>query len=953
MALKREHLEEVVASIGKNRTLQKQILEELPAEIDEEREIRTKAIIRVPEDAALVTPEGGLSETGRRVAETIVNPIARPVLVIQSNRVTETFLGPDSDVWRQRLRDARGVLDRVIPAVGRVEVDNHPNYTWVGTGWLIDPQVVVTNRHVAREFARRDGKRLAFRPGLGGRVMQCTIDFLEEYERASELDFKVESVLWIAPVRDPDVAFLKVRSQPGRDLPAPIGLAPDGDYDDRFVATIGYPARDSRIPDQDVVRRVFGDVYEKKRLAPGEVTELTVENLLHDCSTLGGNSGSPVIDLQTGEALGLHYSGLYRQANYAIPAGRVRALLTALQRHELVEPEDLPARPHAAPSPATIDGTGTTTHTSAMGVTHSVETDASGMTMKLRLPLEISVRLGLPASAGTVHPTSPVSFGSVPQARPAAPVSQETALQVAQTQLVGHPDVISVALGYRFRRGWISNERTITVTVKKKRTPEELRSLGQDPLPTEIGGMSVDVRTGALREQLAALGVSLESFGLALEGLEAPSAPGAYRPPTNVRLTRVRENMHAIFHVSPDAGFPTLREFLKRVDRDLTATMYEWDADHVSDAIVESMKNRADTLRLVTQKPGTQNAIEDLRTRFNGKLLHTWASVTGAGKLFPRAYHIKVASRDGEEFWLSSGNWKTSGQPKIDPAGDGTTTIAALRKYNREWHAVIRNPKLAMMFQQFIEWDFDEAQRVGSEEVPEPVLPDLFVPDLVFAPELERPEVRYHKPLIIDRELDVQPLLTPDWTADGERMFVWHATEMLREARDRIYLQNQSFNLLKEGDNIEEFERFMLLLADRQRDLDVRIIFRDPREFGAGGAENLQVLLERCKDIGLDTGRIKVQRACHTKGLIVDGEQVLLGSHNLTNMGALFNRDASLRVRDPEVAMYFERIFEYDWDVLAKQDADELVGGIRLAGTDEETPVGYRRINLHELIAEM
>jgi hypothetical protein len=40
----------------------------------------------------------------------------------------------------------------------------------------------------------------------------------------------------------------------------------------------------------------------------------------------------------------------------------------------------------------------------------------------------------------------------------------------------------------------------------------------------------------------------------------------------------------------------------------------------------------------------------------------------------------------------------------------------------------------------------------------------------------------------------------------------------------------------------------------------------------------------------------------------------MLGSHNLTNEGALYNRDASLLVRDPAVAAYFEKVFLFDWD---------------------------------------
>jgi Asp-tRNA(Asn)/Glu-tRNA(Gln) amidotransferase B subunit len=66
--------------------------------------------------------------------------------------------------------------------------------------------------------------------------------------------------------------------------------------------------------------------------------------------------------------------------------------------------------------------------------------------------------------------------------------------------------------------------------------------------------------------------------------------------------------------------------------------------------------------------------------------------------------------------------------------------------------------------------------------------------------------------------------------------------------------------------------------------------------------------------------------------------------------GSLFNRDASLLVRDAEVAKYFEEIFLFDWKVLATQTADEAVGGMRLAGVDEAVPAGFRRVSVAELL---
>ena len=85
--------------------------------------------------------------------ETIVNRVGRPVLEVADDDFRVE--GPEAAIWEARLGNAtvRAALRRVIPSVGRIEVDNHPELTWVGTGWLIADDIVVTNRHVAAEFA--------------------------------------------------------------------------------------------------------------------------------------------------------------------------------------------------------------------------------------------------------------------------------------------------------------------------------------------------------------------------------------------------------------------------------------------------------------------------------------------------------------------------------------------------------------------------------------------------------------------------------------------------------------------------------------------------------------------------------------------------------------------------------------------------------------------------------
>lgn len=870
----------------------------------------------------LILPET-VELSDRLSLETIVRPLARPVLAIRDNRTTIEFLGPDSEIWRSRIEQATPILDRIIPAVGRVEVTNHPDLTWVGTGWLIADDIIVTNRHVAQEFGRRGVNGFTFRAGVNGGPMTSRVDFLEEDQRFNSLEYAVSSVLFIASSFEPDVAFLRlIRPQTSRPLPPPIALA-DAITGDETIATIGYPARDSRVPDQDLVLRIFGDVYDKKRLAPGKIITIDSNELQHDCSTLGGNSGSPAVDLITGRAVGLHFSGLFLQANFAVPAPRVRELLTRVQQGEVVATSNGQNghKPVVQPqSPSLMTGTNT-------------------FTLHLNVPIEVTVKVGA-ATAGTPS--------QLTAATPAVNGSDglQHALTAAREAFAGDPDVTEIRLGYRFKRGWITDERVVVVETRNKLSANELAAAGKQPLPSQILGVGVDVRTAALRDQLESLNVDM-SF------LEAPARPGRYREPTDVVLERVNEPMRVVFHVSPDSGFPNLREFIGRVQRHLTATMYEWEPNHISDAIETAMTGPGKSLRMVTDRKGTREAVADMRQRIGDKFEHVWASV-GSRKLIPTAYHIKVASRDGEEFWLSSGNWKDSNQADIDPAGDDSTDIAPLRQHNREWHAVIANRKLATIFQKFIDFDFREATRVPVEEALDFVLPDVFVPEAAFMEELERAApIKFFDPFEDDRVFDIQPLLTPDRDSRGHRLYIEHAVEMMKQGTKRIYVENQSFNLLDEENNNDEFVEFFDVLRERQQaGVDVRIIFRDAREFGASNGPKQQKLLERLKDFGIDTDFVKVQRRCHTKGIIVDGKEVMIGSHNLTNKGSLFNRDASLLVRDEAVAQYFEEIFLFDWNKLATQETDELVGGMRIAQPGEATPVGFRRVSLAELLGE-
>ena len=120
--------------------------------------------------------------------------------------------------------------------------------------------------------------------------------------------------------------MLRVDPLPASRPPLPLGTRGASGLVGRDVATIGHPVRDER-GDILLQDRVFSRRYNVKRLQPGKILGSAavrsfgreVVAMTHDCSTLGGNSGSPVCDLESGEIVGLHFAGQQFVANYSVP----------------------------------------------------------------------------------------------------------------------------------------------------------------------------------------------------------------------------------------------------------------------------------------------------------------------------------------------------------------------------------------------------------------------------------------------------------------------------------------------------------------------------------------------------------------------------------------------------------------------------------------------------------
>jgi hypothetical protein len=273
-------------------------------------------------------PDAPLAEELESGLEAIVTLVARPAILMHDGRFGDVL--PPWGEWLSLYRDDIGEASR---RVGRVEVAGIPQLSYGGTGFLVGDDVVMTNCHVALHFATTADARtwaLSF---------PSSVAFLDDPDADRPVDrlpgVRVCEVIGIHECLD--LALLRVDPAPGLE-PLTVSSRPPDELDGRRVYLLGYPAPDWR-NDQAAQRGIFGNRYRVKRLQPGAVmpapeaipadpspcaARMTRKDMVfHDASTLGGNSGSAVIDLDTNQVIGLHFGGRYLQYNQAVALWRL------------------------------------------------------------------------------------------------------------------------------------------------------------------------------------------------------------------------------------------------------------------------------------------------------------------------------------------------------------------------------------------------------------------------------------------------------------------------------------------------------------------------------------------------------------------------------------------------------------------------------------------------------
>lgn len=340
--------------------------------------------------------------------EAIIYADLRPAVDVIDGKFTFTH-----PLWVHLSNDAatRQRIETAMPSIGRIELPGQTRLPYGGTGFVVGPGLLMTNRHVAELFASGLGDRnIVFKTGA-----RAGIDFLRERDRPTGPTLSIRDILMIHPYWD--MAILRVEGLAAGHVPLELSLQDARDLTGREIFVVGYPAFDPRNP-ADVQNDLFRSQYGVKRLQPGELQGgfntgsfgKTVPAATHDCSTLGGNSGSAIIDVASGQVLALHFGGSYQQRNYCVPTFAMsldRRIIDAgvnFQKTPTGGPNswgdwwtraDAGAVEIASPSRAATSQSAPAARDGAQGTANGSNTaPLSGGSIEIEIPLRISISLG-------------------------------------------------------------------------------------------------------------------------------------------------------------------------------------------------------------------------------------------------------------------------------------------------------------------------------------------------------------------------------------------------------------------------------------------------------------------------------------------------------------------------------------------------------------------------------
>ena len=392
--------------------------------------------------------------------------------------------------------------------------------------------------------------------------------------------------------------------------------------------------------------------------------------------------------------------------------------------------------------------------------------------------------------------------------------------------------------------------------------------------------------------------------------------------------------------IGPQHGLLELKQFIDDTETNLRIQLYQMQDAYIVQALIDALQRGVKVELMLDHGCYNCNIWSETDLQYKNDFAYTL--IQEGAKVYefnsdgnePYLYlHSKVAVSDSSSVWMSSGNWKSSSIPAPGVRG------------NVEWSIIIDNSEVAQMVdQQFsIDIHFSELMSQSDYDTYTFNPPNTIggggiqstVQTSVSGEVLTCPENCVTKITEFIRSADREVLLSQQ-TLDVDWSYGWGDENPIITALHDVAMDGVGVQLIINGAYLDD---------DDQEVVD---LFNEVWN-GTEGLNASAIVMSEDDNVS----------KLHNKGIIVDGESVLVSSINLGSSAMNRNREMGIIIHSPTVTQFYVDAWHLDWnrlDNVTDFDRDTLTDKWEVANglnrTKRIMPSGLRKTCLTQTVME-
>ncbi len=344
--------------------------------------------------------------------------------------------------------------------------------------------------------------------------------------------------------------------------------------------------------------------------------------------------------------------------------------------------------------------------------------------------------------------------------------------------------------------------------------------------------------------------------------------------------------------VSPDCSLEILQKEIRSASI-LRVNVYLFESQDIEREVVDLLSRGGTVYILIEGSP--VGGISDTEVKILKHIIEKGGEVRFSNDSLYRLNHAKYALIDSDTIIIGSENWNSGGYPPDGSIG------------NRGWGVVIKDREIFHDMFSIFEHDWAHGIKISPSDLPQGSKSDSDEPDNRYGHKVFEskninaefttsmiigPDNSLHYETIIEtinsaeKTLYIeQAYIRRNWRTD-ENPYLQSAINAATQGVEvKVLLDSMWYNTNEENDNDELCNYLNDIASQENLDLEARLVERD--------------------------GITKI----HNKGVIVDGQKVLISSINWNKHSPTYNREVGIIIENPELAAYYTEVFLYDWNL--------------------------------------